>query len=108
MILTDFRKALDSIDHKIFLLKIPFLGFSREIIDWWKSYLPSRKFHVKVDDKVISTDLLCGVPQGSILRPLLSMLYINDMRQVVDCDQFLYTDDICLLFQHKDLEWVKD
>ena len=108
MILTDFRKALDSIDHKIFLLKIPFLGFSREIIDWCKSYLPSRKFHVKVDDKVISTDLLCGVPQGSILRPLLSMLYINDMRQVEDCDQFLYTDDICLLFQHKDLEWVKD
>ena len=85
------------------------LGFSRKIIDWHKSYLSSRKFHVNVHDKFsTSADLRCGVPQGSILGPLLFLLYINDMPQAVDCDLFLYADDTCLLFQHKDLERIKE
>ena len=52
------------------LLKMPSLGFSREVIDWYKSYLSSRKFHVNVHDKLM-TDLRCGVPRGYILGPLL-------------------------------------
>ena len=51
-----------------------------------------------------SADLRCRVPQRSILGPLLFLLYINNMPQAVDCDLFLYVDDTCLLFQHKDLE----
>ena len=95
--------------HNILLLKMPSLGFSREVIDWYKSYLSSRKFHVNFHDKFsTSSDLRCGVPQGSILGPLLFLLYINDMPQAVDCDLFLYADDTCLLFQHKDLERIKE
>ena len=45
----------------------------------------------------------CGVPQGSILGPLLFLLYVNDMKQAVDCDLFLYADDSCLVYQHKDV-----
>ena len=109
MILTDLQKAFDTIDHNILLLKMPSLGFSREVIDWYKSYLSSRKFHVNFHDKFsTSSDLRCGVPQGSILGPLLFLLYINDMPQAVDCDLFLYADDTCLLFQHKDLERMKE
>ena len=48
MILIDLQKAFDTIDHNILLLKMPSLGFSREVIDWYKSYLSSRKFHVKI------------------------------------------------------------
>ena len=109
VILIDLQKAFNTIDHNILLLKMPSLRFSREVIDWYKSYLSSRKFHVNVHDKFsTSADLRCGIPQGSILERLLFMLYINDMPQAVDCDLFLYTDDTCLLFQHKDLERIKE
>ena len=88
---------------------MPSLGFSCKVIDWYKSYLSSRKFHVNVHDKFsTSADLRCGVSQGSILGPLLFLLYINDMPQAVDCDLFLYADDTCLLFQHKYLEQIKE
>ena len=107
MILSDLQKAFNTIDRNILLLKIQLLGFSREVIDWYKSYLSSRKFYVNVHGKFsISADLRCGVPQGSILGPLLFLLYMNDMSQAVDCDLFLYADDTCLLFQHKDLERI--
>ena len=107
--LIDLQKAFDTKDHNILLLKMPSLGFSREVIDWYKSYLSSRKFYVNVHDKFsTSADLQCRVPQGSILGPLLFLLYINDIPQAVDCDLFLYADDTCLLFQHKDLERVKE
>ena len=88
---------------------MPSLGLSRAVIDWYKSYLSSKKFHVNVHDKFsTSSDLRCGVPQGSILAPLLFLLYINDMPQAADCDLFLYADDTSLIFQHKDLERVKE
>ena len=49
----------------------------------------------------------CGVPQGSILGPLLFLLYVNDMKQAVDCDLFLYADDSCLVYQHKDVSKIE-
>ena len=84
---------------------MPSLGFSREVIDRYKSYLSKEKFHANVHDKFsTSTNLRCRVPQGFILGPFLFLLYVNDMPQAVDCDLFLYADDTCLLFQHNDLE----
>ena len=49
----------------------------------------------------------CGVPQGSILGPLLFLLYVNDMKQAVDCDLFLYVDDSSLVYQHKDVTKIE-
>ena len=54
VILIDLQKAFDTIDHNILLLKMPSLGFSHEVIDWYKSYLSSRKFHVNVHDKLVA------------------------------------------------------
>ena len=44
------------------------------------------------------------MPQGSTLGPLLFLLYVNDMKQAVDCDLFHYADDSCLVYQHKDVK----
>ena len=52
-------------------------------------------------------NLLCGVPQGSILGPLFFLLYINDMPQAIDCELLLYADDTCLIFHHKDITKIE-
>ena len=82
--------------------KLSSLGFSNEVIDWFRSYRRSRKFHVNVYDKFSTTaELRCGVLRGSILGPLLFSLHINNMPQAADCDLFLYADNACLLYQLK-------
>ena len=102
MILIDLQKAFDTIDHKILIKKLSYLGFTKSAISWFKSYLESRIFSVQFDKSISSPcNLDCGVPQGSILGPLLFLLYVNDMSQAVKCDLLLYADDSCLLFEGK-------
>ena len=55
-----------------------------------------------------SADLKCGVPQGSILGPLLFLLYVNDMPQSVECGLLFYADDSCLVYQHKELSVTEE
>ena len=85
------------------------IGFSQTTIQWFRSYLTNRKFFVVVGDASSNNaDLNCGVPQGSILGPLLFLLYVNDMEQAVECDLFLYADDSCLVYQHKDTKVIEN
>ena len=94
VILIDLQKAFDTIDRNILLLKMPSLVLSCEVIDWYKSYLSSRKFHVNVHDKFSTfANLWCRVPQISIFGPLL-----NDMPQVVDYDLFHYVTQMTHVF----------
>ena len=87
MILIDLQKAFDTIDHEIFLEKLKHLAFSDPAIYWFRSYLTSRTFFVNIGKETSSPgELSCGVPQGSILGPLIFLLYVNDMPQAVDCD----------------------
>ena len=108
MILIDLQKAFDTIDHKILIEKIKCMGFSNGVTKWFECYLSKRMFSVHVEnsfsDKAI---IICGVPQRSILGPLLFLLYVNDMVQVVNCDLLLYADDTGLIFQHKDINIIE-
>ena len=89
----------DTINHEILINNIEFLGFSNDVVLWFKSHLSNRKFKVNLN-KTFSEPgkMLCGVPQGSILGPLLFLLYINDIPQAVKCELPLYAVGTCLIF----------
>ena len=102
MMLIDLQKAFGTIDHQILLKKMKYLGFSKNTITWFKSYLCERKFKININTTYSSpSNLLCGLPQGSILGPLLFPLYMNDLPQAVVNDSLLYANDTCIVFQHK-------
>ena len=85
------------------------MGFSEKVILWFESDLSGRTFKVNIDKKFSDPgNLTCGVSQGSILGQLLFLLYVNDMPQAVKCDLFLYTNDICLIFQHENVKGIED
>ena len=79
-----------------------YLGFSKNTITWFKSYLCEREFKISINTSYSSpSNLLCDVPRGSILGPLLFLIYINDLPQAVVSDLLLYADDTCIVSQHK-------
>ena len=104
VILTDLQNAFDTINHEILLGKLHAIGFSEKTVAWFKSYLSDRAFKVNINNYFSDlSKISCGVPQGSILGPLLFLLYVNDMPQAVHSDLFLYADDSKITFQHKDV-----
>ena len=108
MILIELQKAFETIDHDVLLQKLYAIGFSKCTVNWFKSYLSNRSFKVNSGNNFPQpASVSCGVPQGSILGPLLSLIYVNDMSQAVKCDLFLYTDDSCLVCQHKDIDEIE-
>ena len=105
MILIDFQKAFDTIDHDILLVKMIYLRLSHHTTSWFRSYLTNRTFKVNIREVLShSGELACGVPQGSILGRLLFLLDVNDMSQSV---KYLYADGSCLIFQHKEVNEIK-
>ena len=109
MILIDLQKAFDTIDHYIFLKKLACLGFSKSAVAWYRSYLENRFFIVNVEESLSKKALLsCGVPKGSILGPLIFLIYVNDMSQAVTCDLFLYADDSCLVYMGSDPQKIEN
>ena len=76
MILIDLLKAFDTINQEILINKIEFLGFSKDVVFWFKSYPPYRTFKVNLKKSFSKLGhFLCGVSQGSILGLLLFLLY---------------------------------
>ena len=102
VLILDFAKAFDSVNHRKLLFKLEKVGIHPTYIAWIRQFLSHRKQLVIVDGVASQTcSVLSGVPQGSVLGPLLFILYINDLPQNIMSQCRLFADD-ALLFNTRD------
>ena len=104
-IFIDLRKAFDTVDHNILLYKLHHYGIRGVINKWFCSYLTGRFQTTQIETEISEKEAVaCGVPQGSVLGPLLFLLYINDISASSSkFEFFLFADDTNLLYKDKSL-----
>ena len=103
----DLSKAFDTVDHQILLKKLKHYGVVGINLKWFQSYLSNRKQFIKFNqtEETNTLNIKCGVPQGSILGPLLFLLYINDLCQVSNIlEPIMFADDTNLFYSHENLK----
>jgi len=98
----DIEKAFDTVNHEISLNILPSFGINNLSLNWFKNYLHNRKQAVKINEVNGSTyGIKNGVPQGSVLGPILFIIYINEICNInFDGSIVTYADDTCLLFSY--------
>jgi hypothetical protein len=101
----DISKAFDSIDHNIMLDKLSILGFRGTSHKWFASYFATCFQYVEFTGiRSCMCKLTTSVPQGSVLGPLMFLLYINDLAQVLkNLELTLFADDTTVLYSNKSL-----
>ena len=105
----DLEKAFDTVNHEILLYKLHHYGVSGVTNNWFSSYLTNRYQKVVINGEASPRlPITCGVPQGSILEPLLLLLYINDMHLAMEFSTiYHFADDINLLYLCKTLKVLR-
>ena len=98
----DLSKAFDTLEHQILFSKLEHYGVPGVALQWIKSYLSNRKQFVQIKDtRSEFYEIKCGVPQGSILGPLLFILYVNDLQRALkQATSLLFADDTSIYYSH--------
>ena len=105
----DFCKAFDTVDHAVLIKKMEMLGVRGVQLKWFTDYLSNRQ-HVVIYDNSRSDNypVSYGVPQGSILGPLMFLIYIDDLSKVLKhSNVIMYADDTVLYFSHEDIKNIQ-
>ena len=98
VVLLDFSKAFDRVPHRHLMLKLDYYGIRNSTLNWISSFLSSRTQQVVCGGCHSNpVEVLSGVPQGTVLGPLLFLLYVNDIPSLMTSSCRLYADD-CILY----------
>ena len=104
VIYLDFHKAFDKVPHQILMLKLKSHGMGHSIVNWIEQWLTERRQRVVVDGEMSSwKSVLSGVPQGSVLGPILFLVYINDLEEGVTGKILKFADDTKLFTKTKEI-----
>ncbi len=99
LVYLDFAKVFDSVNNRSLLAKLKASGIDGAVLNWIKSYLSDRSYQVQIDG-ILSEEAPChsGVPQGSVIGPLLFLLYMNDLPAAIGDSALIFADDVKMVY----------